>query len=160
TGTDSLGNDGTPATRNYTLDTQAPAAPGVAGPSGPSKNRTPSVTLTGEAGGTYACTLTGPSTNVAVTCGSGAPSVDLTGRADGTYTLTVTQTDAAGNTSPAGIWTYLLDTTAPAAPGVSGPAGPAKNRTPSVTLTGEAGASYTCTLTGPGTNVTVTCAAG
>src|SRR5205085_1059302 len=125
TQTDAAGNTGPAGTWTYLLDTTAPPAPGLNGPAGPSKNRPPP------------CTLTGPGTTVPVPSGAGSTTVNLTGRADGTYTLPVTQTDAAGNTGPAGTWTYLLDTTAPAAPGLTGPGGPSKNRQPTVALSGE-----------------------
>ena len=64
---------------------------------------------------------------VTVACAAGTLTLDLTG-SDGTYTLTVTVTDAGGNTSVATTRTYLLDTTAPDAPGVTGPTGPSNVR--------------------------------
>jgi PKD repeat protein len=159
--TDAAGNTSATTTRTYLLDTTPPAAPGVVGPAGPSNVRTPSFTLSGEAGAAYSCTLVAPDgTSSALTCAAGTLTLSLPG-ADGTYTLTVTVTDAGGNTSATTTRTYLLDTTPPAAPGVVGPAGPSNDRTPGFTLSGEAGAIYTCTLTGPdGTSTAVACSAG
>ena len=158
--TDDLGNMGTATTRTYLLDTTAPAGPSVTGPTGPSADRTPTFTISGEPGGSFSCTVTAPDGSTStVVCGSGDVTLSL--GADGIYTLKVTQTDAAGNTSSARTRTYLLDTTAPAGPGVTGPTGPSADRTPTFTISGEPGGSFSCTVTAPdGATSTVVCAAG
>jgi hypothetical protein len=159
---DVAGNPGGTTTRAYLLDTTAPVAPGIAGPRGPSNVRNPGYVLSGEAGASYACTLTGPAAGATATslaCGAGSLTLSL-GGVDGDYVLVVTTTDAAGNSSSTSL-TYVLDTTAPAAPGLTGPAGPSNSRAPAFTLTGEAGGTYTCTLTDPnGVTTSVSCAAG
>lgn len=146
---------------SYILDTKPPLAPTVTGAGGPSNNRTPTVTLTGEPGGAWECRLTSPSGVVTTpVCAAGDVTLSLTGP-DGSWSLSVVQVDAAGNRSPAGSWSYLLDTTAPATPTVTGPSGPSSSRTPTVTLAGEAGGSWECRLTSPSEVVTTpTCAAG
>jgi hypothetical protein len=116
------------------------------------------VTLTGEARGTWSCVLTGPAGSTALACGPGELALLLD--RDGSWTLAVTQTDAAGNTSPVGSWTYLLDTSRPDRPQVQGPTGPARDPRPVVTLTGEAGGSWSCVLTGPAGSTAVACGAG
>jgi hypothetical protein len=64
-----------------------------------------------------------------LTCGSPL-TLDLSGASDGDYDLVLRATDAAGNTSAATTTTYHLDSTAPAAPKVVGPATPGSNRNP------------------------------
>jgi large repetitive protein len=159
--TDAGGNTSAPTSVTYLLDTTPPATPTVTGPAGPSNDRTPTYTLTGETGGAFSCVLTAPDGTVtSVPCAAGNLTLDLSGP-DGTWTLTVTVTDAGGNTSAPTSMTYLLDTTAPEAPAVSGPTGPSNLRTPTYTLTGEEGSSVACVLRSPdGTTTAVPCAAG
>jgi hypothetical protein len=101
-------------------------------------------------------------TSSAIACGS-TTAVDLSGPGrDGTYRLSVTATDSAGNVSAAGKATYVLDTNPPPAPSVtlSVPSSSPGNVTvPQFTVTDtEAGASYSCAVTGattvPGSAVT------
>src|SRR3712207_2030093 len=95
-----------------------------------------------------------------VACAAGTLTLSLTG-ADGTWTLAVTQTDAAGNPSPTTTRTYLLDSTRPASPSVTGSGGPSNDTKPWFTLAGEAGGTWSCTLTSPnGTSSSVACAPG
>src|SRR5439155_18058599 len=55
--TDTAGNVSAPGSASYTLDTGAPAAPVVSGPSGPGNATTGSWTFTAEAGATTECRL-------------------------------------------------------------------------------------------------------
>jgi hypothetical protein len=154
------GNTSATTSRSYLLDTTPPAAPGVVGPAGPSNNRTPGFTLSGEAG---ARTLHADASGRHVDGGhllSRHLTLSLPG-ADGTYRLDVTVTDAGGNTSATTTRFVPAGHHPPVAPGVVGPAGPSNVRTPGFTLSGEAGATYACTLTRPeGTSSAVTCSAG
>jgi hypothetical protein len=123
--------------------------------------RTPSFTLTGEAGATWTCRLTAPdgSTTTTLACTAGALQLDLQG-ADGTYTLNVTVRDAAGNLSAATTRTYVLDTAPPPAPSVTGPSGPSNNRLPVFELTNGSN-TWNCTLTSPdGVTTAMACGAG
>src|SRR5205814_10391394 len=62
--------------------------------------------------------------------------------------------DAAGNASPVTASTYLFDTTAPAAPTISGaPVTPGADRSPTWSFTGETGATATCSLASGRTTV-------
>jgi large repetitive protein len=146
---DAAGNVSSSTTATYVLDTTAPAQPSVGVTPSPAQGRHPSFTVSGvEGGGVITCSLSTPNgstVSVPVACGPGA-SLDLTGQPDGRYTLTVTVTDAAGNTSVAGVATYVLDTTAPGAPVVTPPANPSNNVTPTVDLVAEPGATLTCSV--------------
>ena len=142
--TDAAGNQGPPATTpSYDLDTVAPAAPAVTGPTGPSSSTTLAWTWTGEAGSSSSCVLVHDGVpGSAFSCASGDP-VALVG--DGSYELDVTSTDAAGNTSVVGRSpAYALDTAAPAAPQLTTPPSPATDRSPSFPFTGESGTTAEC----------------
>jgi hypothetical protein len=158
TQTDAAGNTSLVGSWTYLLDTARPDRPQVQGPTGPAGDPRPMVTLTGEAGGSWTCVLTGPGGSVPVACGAGEVALLLD--RDGSWTLAVTQTDAAGNTSLVGSWTYLLDTARPDRPQVQGPTGPANDPRLVLTLVGEAGGRWTCVLTGPGGSAVVACGAG
>ena len=151
TAKDALGN-ATTTTANYTLDTTAPTAPAVTGPtSGPHKSRAPSFTVTEpDAGTTLTCAVTsGPSPASVTICGASTV-LDLTGALDGTYRLEVTATDAYGNAVITTV-DYTLDATAPAAPTVSAPPALTNSKTVALTISDTEGtATLTCVLTGPG----------
>jgi predicted phage tail protein len=144
---------GTPsAARNdvYTLDTAAPAAPAIAtDPGARGSSRTPAWSFTGEAGASFECRLetgTGTAVNDWSTCSS-PKSYALAGLSDGAYVFKVHAHDGAGNTSTNGSHTYVLDTTAPAAPDLtSAPASPGQSRAPVWKWSGEAGASFECRM--------------
>jgi hypothetical protein len=149
--TDVAGNVSAIGTGAYVLDTTAPPAPVVTQPSGPGRSRTPSIAFTTETGSTGSCRLTRGSAVVGETgpCVSPA-SLDLAGLPDGAYTLTVRAVDAAGNTGPAATGTYVLDTTAPAAPVLTlVPGSPSSDRGPVYAFNIESGAVPACRLTTP-----------
>ena len=148
---DEVGLRSTAGAASYVLDTGAPAAATVTAPASPSRTTNPSFTFTGEAGSTASCTVTSGATTVSGPAACSSPVVvDLSARPDGSYTLAVVLTDVAGNTGPAGTAAYVLDRAAPAAPVLtSTPASPSPVTTPSWSFTAEAGATTTCTVTGP-----------
>jgi len=93
------------------------------------------------------CSFTAPpgaTVSVPTACGAGT-TISLTGQPDGSYVLTVTVTDVAGNSSAATVATYILDTTAPAAP-VATIASPGNDVMPTPTLVVEPGVTLTCTV--------------
>jgi hypothetical protein len=147
--TDPAGNPSAPTTAP--LDTAAPAAPVVTAPTTGEAlgDPTPTVTGTGEAGATV--TVTDGSGNVLCVSTVGANGTwsceVATALPQGPATLVVTETDPAGNPSTPTTVTPVVDTTAPAAPAVTAPTtGEAINDpTPTVTGTGEAGATVTVT---------------
>src|SRR3954447_9419795 len=148
TATDAAGNSRS-STFTVTLDTTAPPAPVITGPTAAVNDRTPTLAVTDtEAGVTYTCAVSGPSAVSASTCGA-STTLDLGSAADGDYLVSVTATDAAGNSSTT-TFTVTFDTTAPPMPVVRAPASPAQGRTPSFSVSdAEAGVVYTCTVSGP-----------
>jgi outer membrane protein OmpA-like peptidoglycan-associated protein len=104
---DALGNtDTTPASRSWTVDTSAPAAPEiVAGPSGSTAELLARFALAGEPGATIECRVDGGPWAVC------SDSFDLDGLPPGHHVLEVRQVDAAGNVSAVveRAWEIVLD---------------------------------------------------
>jgi PKD repeat protein len=152
------------------------ASPTLTSPPSPSNDSTPTWTFRGEPGATFDCTLLKPFEGAwdgggsgedppppPVTidhgsCDSGTYTFDLGLNAGGTYTLSVTQSDAAGNTSPAAEGSYYLDQTAYPPRILAGPDAVSSDSTPTWSFYGEYGASFTCTVTRAGSAVPVTVA--
>ena len=150
---DGAGNPGPDTTYTFTVDTHAPGAITVTGPSGPTNDNTPEYAING--GGepvTYQCSIDGgpflpvPAAYVVATL------------ADGTHTIVCHATDGAGNTGPNTTVTVNVDTHAPGAVTMTGPSGATNDNTPTYILTGgEAGATYQCKVDGGSyANVTAT----
>ena len=163
---DALGNAGDPLTLTYTLIPPAPKLTG-AGPASPGNSLAPQWNVTDAvAGTTYLCSVTGPTgSSATVSCLNGAVTLALASQPDGLYTVSVLAVDALGNSSdPAQplTFTYLLDTTAPAAPTVGVTPSPAQGVKVTYTIGNvEPGGVLTCTLTGPsGSTVSVPAACG
>lgn len=150
--TDTAGNVSEVGVGTYLLDTTAPVAPAVSQPTGPSRSRAPSIAFTTETGTTGSCRLTRGSTVLSDSAACTSPAqLDLTGLPDGAYTLNVRAVDAAGNTGPAGTATYVLDTTAPAAPTYTLiPGSPSSDRAPVYAFAHESAATPACRITTPG----------
>ena len=90
----------------WTVDTVAPGAPSVAGPSGTVASTSADITVGPAAvGDAVACTLD------TVTIGCSAP-LSLTGLAEGPHTLVAVASDAAGNTASTSL-DWAVDITAP-----------------------------------------------
>ncbi|MDT7570064.1 MAG: large repetitive protein [Actinomycetota bacterium] len=149
--TDAAGNVSQTGAATYALDTTAPPAPVVVQPASPGRSRTPSVTFTAEAGTTGSCKLSRGSTVLSDSAACSSPTtLNLTGLNDGAYTLSVRAVDAAGNIGPAGTATYVLDTTAPAAPTMTLVAGsPSSDRAPQFGFNVELGTTPSCKVTLP-----------
>ena len=141
--TDGVGNTGPVTASAYLLDRAAPAAPAfVAVPTSPNRYRSPAWTFTAEAGATTDCRLDdGP----AVPC-DGELVADLEQADDGEHVLAVRARDAAGNTSAEVLGTYVLDTTAPARPVVTGPPALGKDPAPAWHIAVEADAGVECSV--------------
>ncbi|MDQ1694661.1 MAG: large repetitive protein, partial [Frankiaceae bacterium] len=156
--TDSLGNAGSAGHAGYTLDITAPTAPTVTAPSSPGTDRTPTFDVDEpDAGVTYTCTVTGPAAVVPVVSCGPTTTLNLAGLPDGTYTLKIVVKDAVGNKVTVTV-DYVLDTTAPTTPTVTGSHGPARNRTPAFTVTEpDADATLTCSVTGPSAAAVTAC---
>jgi len=138
--TDPAGNVGS-ASRTWTVDTVAPAAPTItAGPNGPTNDDTPSFSFTGEAGATFECRV---DTGTFTTCTS-----PYTGSApaQGAHTFDVRAKDAAGNTGPNASRGFTVDTVKPAAPVITAPTENQVLATGTVAVRGTAEAGTTVTV--------------
>ncbi|WP_143473853.1 Ig-like domain-containing protein [Limnohabitans sp. G3-2] len=174
--TDPAGNTSAPRTGAFLLDTQAPGEPGVSLPEAPygvnaaeaaSLGGTPlDISLPGNAavGDVVTTTVTLPngstltlsSVLTAADLAAGTvtqviPTANLT--VDGTWSTHTTVTDLAGNTGPARAGSFVLDTTAPAAPaadvaalsdtGANNTDNNTSDNTPEIRGTGTAGDTIT-----------------
>jgi hypothetical protein len=104
-------------------------------------SKTATFSFTGEVGATFVCNLDGGGYAACV-----SPKF-LSGLPDGSHTLAVKQTDRAGNESTAVSNTWSLDSTAPAAPTLSGaPPAVTKSASANFTFTSEPGATFQCSV--------------
>jgi hypothetical protein len=130
--TDAAGNDGTAASKAYTLDTTAPAAPsapdmtsgtdtGASSSDNITRNTTPVFTGTAESGATVTLYDSDGTTVLGTTTATGGVwSITASALAAGSHSLTAKATDAAGNTSTASSpLVVTIDTTAPTGLGLS-----------------------------------------
>jgi NHL repeat len=150
--TDQVGNVGPKTTSTYVLDTTAPGAPTItSAPAAQDNDPTPTWSFTAEAGAQTECSLRQGGT-VVEPFASCTDSKTYTLSSDGAFTFLVRATDSTGNTGPEATSDYELDTTAPAAPTVTGgPSTPSNDSTPTWTFTVESGASAQCSLWRGGT---------
>lgn len=144
---DGAGNAGPDAQDFWTLDTAGPETSLGGGPDGPTNDDSPSFTFSSEPGATFRCKLTGPSqAHDFSACSSPAPYTDL---AEGEYTFEVRAVDAAGNADEPISRSFTVDTTAPAAPTVTGDPAQgttSRSRSASFTFSSEPGAAFQCKL--------------
>ncbi|HEY3019711.1 MAG TPA: Ig-like domain-containing protein [Solirubrobacteraceae bacterium] len=120
----------------------APGAPSVAGvPTGTTSSMAATITLSGEIGATFSCSLDGASYTA---CSS---PVGLTGLSDGTHSFSVIQSDRLGAASEPTTSTWTIDATAPQTTIVSGPSGPVRDGSPRFGfISSEDGSSFECRL--------------
>ena len=142
-----------------TVDTQAPAAPGLAQTPSPLGITHPTFSGTAEAGSSVTVREGGQVLCTAVADSSGAyhcTSTVVLGGAPQTHSVTATATDLAGNTSaPSGADVFVVDTTVPPAPGIDlapappgGLPGTTTSANPVITGTGSPGATVIVTAGG------------
>ncbi len=125
--TDTAGNtDPTPATYSWMIDTTAPDTSITDEPVNPTDQTSASFSFSAnEAGSTFECRIDG---GAYTACTSPATYSSLAGNQ--THTFDVRATDTAGNTDPtSAAYSWMIDTTAPNAPAVSG-ATPTNNTVP------------------------------
>jgi hypothetical protein len=141
---DGAGNIGPDTTYTLVIDRTAPGAPAINGPASPSKDNTPTFTVTkAEPGGRLGCAMDGVQA-WGVTSPITTEALD-----DGTHVFQCAQQDDAGNLSPITQVTFVIDTTAPGAVTISGPSGATSDTTPSFNLSGAgAGDKYECKTNG------------
>ena len=138
-----------PITRTFSKDTVAPSSVSISSPSSdPYSSASKALTVFGtcEANDsidtTGGQTLTGP-------CVSGSFSMDLSQTVDGSFDYTFTQKDAAGNQSAGNTFTWVIDSTIPAAPVLTSPIpNPIINNLNSVTIAGSCVTGNTVDLSG------------
>ena len=152
--TDGAGNPSVPSAVNtFTVDTAAPDAPVITAPADGSttRDRTPLVTGTGEAGAVVTVTVDGTRVGTAAVDEDGRWSLQLTEPLDdGARVIAAAQADEAGNTSDAASVTVTVDGTADAAPVITVPAEDALLTDGDVTVsgTGVDGSRVTVTVGG------------
>lgn len=118
---DRAGNTRTSTPRQITIDSTIPPAPVITGgPSTPIRFTSPTFTWTG-AHPSFYWDLTIPGREVPVRQGGGpgVTEVTLQSLADGAYTFRVSQTTQFGQPSAQATRAFVVDTTPPAAPGIT-----------------------------------------
>ncbi|WP_052420457.1 Ig-like domain-containing protein, partial [Hyalangium minutum] len=158
TATDAAGNTSvSSATHTFIVDTTAPTAPVVTAPANGSRtnNNRPTYTGTAEPNSTVTVIVDGTSVGTVVADGSGNWSLPQpTALTDASHTVSATATDATGNTGPSSAThTFIVDTTAPAAPVVTAPANGSRTNNNRPTYTGTAEPNSTVTVIVDGTSV-------
>ncbi|SFS65119.1 Ig-like domain-containing protein [Saccharopolyspora flava] len=156
TATDAAGNTSQPSDPvTFTVDTTPPGAPTITGPGNGSLtgDSTPTVSGTAEPGSTVTVTDDQGNELGTTTADADGNWVVEVGQPllDGPHTITATATDTAGNTSqPSDPVTFTVDTTPPGAPAITGPADGSAvgDNTPTITGTGEPGATVEVTVDG------------
>ncbi len=139
--------DPTPASRSFTVDTQAPAAPAITDtdPNSPANDNNPEVKGTAEAGSTVKLYESNGCTGSVEAQGSAAtfssPGLTASVAANASTQFTATATDAAGNTSScSAAFAYTEDSTPPTDPALSSPSHqlnvPSSDPTVEVSFTG------------------------
>ncbi len=145
-GVDAVGNESSPSSFNWTIDTTAPAAPTIGShPPDPSTSTSASFTFSGESGATFFCELDGGGFSACT-----SPKA-YSGLGEGAHSFSVKATDAAGNESAVTTYAWTIDTTPPATPSIdSHPADPTNSTNADFTFSGESGLSFLCQLDGGG----------
>src|SRR6266508_2301134 len=145
-GVDAVGNESSPSSFNWTIDTTAPAAPTIGShPPDPSTSTSASFTFSGESGATFFCELDGGGFSACT-----SPKA-YSGLGEGAHSFSVKATDAAGNESAVTTYAWTIDTTPPATPSIdSHPADPTNSTNADFTFSGESGLSFLCQLGGGG----------
>jgi hypothetical protein len=142
---DAAGNVGAQTEYHWTIDLTAPPTPSLTSTAtNPMTATSASFSFTDtEAGVTFVCQL-----DVGVPAPCTSPKA-YTGLSDASHTFTVQAKDAAGNLSSPASFTWTVDTTPPAPPTITSfPANPTNQTSATFAFTGEAGASFLCSLDG------------
>lgn len=151
------------AARSFTVDTVAPAAPGITTPLAASTvpDTTPTVTGTCETGA-MVTVREGATVRCSITCVAAAFSCDSSLLGEGAHSFTATQVDAASNSSAASAArAFSVDSIAPLAPVVQSPVEGALVATATPTLSGSCEAGTTVTVSeGATTRCSASCDGG
>lgn len=138
--TDALGGVSSAATQTLTIDTVAPAAPSIVALPTLTNQNNRSISFTPEAGSSAQCAL---DAGEYTACSSPYSTGVL---ADGAHTFRTKTTDAAGNTSAVGQYTWTIDTVAPSAPNITTNAAYQTTSNVTVAFSANAGTTLTCRL--------------
>ena len=145
-GLDDVGNaDASPASRSFTVDTEAPTASITGGPAaGATINTPPSFTFTGaDLTDTFLCSVDGAAPTSCVS------PLQLTGLGQGPHTFAVQARDAATNIGPADSRSFTVDTVAPGTTIASGPSGVTTSTSAAFTYISEdSSPTFECSLDG------------
>lgn len=144
--TDTLGTESAIASVTWRVDGTGPAPPTIGSKPGAATNvASQAIGFAGEQGGSFQCRL-GEGEWLACTSPFATGSL-----ADGSHRFEVRQTDEAGNTGAAAATEWLLKTTIPAAPGLTGaPVGTVRLKTATMTMVAPAGTTVECRINGAG----------
>jgi len=135
---------GSAVSGEFIPDRICPDAPVIlTGPASEGRSTVATFTFTGAAGGAFRCQI---DSDPPVDCAS---PFSYPGVTDGTHRFSVTQTAENGLESASSLWSWTVDTVAPNPPTVSAsPQSPTAQKTASFTISGEARASFSCSLDG------------
>lgn len=142
--TDAAGNVGAAAQAEWTVDTVAPGEPQLSStPGAMTQNTTAGFGFAGEPGGSFACRL---DDEPFAPCSNPASYENL---GEGAHQFVVRQTDEAGNVGDPAEFSWIIDLTAPAAPGIlSAPPSLTNQASASFEFAGEPGGTLSCALDG------------
>ena len=139
------------ATRDFSVDTVAPALSITGGPAGETTDPRPTFSFNAESGATVQCSIDTGSPSFGG-CASGSSHAPAGPLPDGSYIFRVRATDAAGNSATA-VRSFDLDapnapppdTTPPSVEITGGPAGKTKDKTPTFEFeSNDASATFSC----------------
>jgi streptogramin lyase len=149
--TDQAGNvDPSPASRSFTVDTQAPNTLILFGPSGKTNDSTPTFAfISTEAGSSFQCRI--DSFAFSPCSGPGATHTPVGSLSQGAHTIQVRAVDQAGNVDPSpASRSFTVDTSPPQTTITAGPSGTTQDRTPTFRFSSSEpqGAAFECSLDG------------
>ncbi len=142
--TDSAGNQGPPATRTWTVDTQGPTVVIISGPAnGTQSCGAATFTYSADENASFECSLDGSAFGA---CASGGVTYSSLG--DGSHTFVVRGVDPLGNQGPPATRTWSV-TTLTASTTITSPAeNQVTGSTGTIIYSTQAGTNVTCTLDG------------
>ncbi len=151
---DAVGNESAPTTIDVIVNTTIPDAPMITAPTADADVTNPT-TISGTCEPNAIVKITHPDlvTNPTTTICNGSSEYEVpvswNADTDGEKTLSITQTNIAGNESPATTLNITLDTVAPNVPTIESPSGSALVSSPT-TISGTCEAGATISITGTG----------
>jgi hypothetical protein len=141
--TDSLGNVGPTATRNWTVDTTGPSTSITAGPSGTTSQTAVHFEFSASGAASYECSRDGAGFS---TCNS--PEDYTVG--EGAHSFSVRALDSLGNVGPTATRNWTVDTTGPSTSITAGPSGTTNQTAVHFEFSASGAASYECSRDGAG----------